>query len=361
MLLTIIIPTYNEATTIQKTIYQISKVFWRTNFTCDDYEILVVDDNYPDGTGDIVRELSTTLPVRLITRTQDPGLSQSVIEGFAQAKGNIIIVTDSDGSHDLLLLPQMYSECKTHDIVIGSRYMKGGDIRDWPIERRIISFGATFLARILFPCTTDPVSGFFAVKRDLVHHVLLKPCGYKILLEILGKSYWHTITELPYTFTNRCAGTSKLRTKTIFDFIKHLYSIARFPGRASREITKIKKFAAVGFSGVFVNSIALAFLVEWLSTPLVGASFIAVEIAIISNFLLNDSWTFKDHNNTKPWLHRLLSFNALCVGGMVLNVAVLGILSSFGLYYLISNLFGIGIAMSWNFLSNRRLTWSDNK
>ena len=356
MELSIIIPTFCEESTVAQTVYEISNILKRTDIS---FEILVVDDNSPDKTGTIVSEMSAFFPVRLITRTTDPGLSQSVIEGFAQARGNVIIVTDADQSHDLLLLPQMCSECKTHDIVIGSRYMKGGGIKDWPIKRRVISFGATFLSRILFPCVTDPVSGFFAVKRDLVHHAPLKPCGYKILLEILGKSYWHSVVELPYVFTNRRAGESKLRTKTIFDFVHHLYSIARFPGRASREVTKIKKFAAVGFTGVFVNSIALAFLVEWLSVPLVGASFIAVEIAIISNFLLNDSWTFKDHKNIKPWLHRLLSFNALCVGGMIFNVAVLGRLSSFGLYYLISNLFGIGVAMSWNFLSNRKLTWGN--
>lgn len=354
--LSIIIPTYNEESTVAQIVYEINNVLKCSGIS---FEILIVDDNSPDKTGSIVQEMSAFFPVRIITRTTDPGLSQSVIEGFAQARGNIIIVTDADQSHDLLLLPQMYRECLANDIVIGSRYMKGGGIKDWPIKRRVISWGATFLSRILFPCCSDPISGFFAVKKELVSHAPLKPCGYKILLEILGKSYWHTISEVPYVFQNRTAGTSKLRSKTIFEFVQQLYSVALFPGRASREVTKIKKFAAVGFTGVFVNSIALAFLVEWLSVPLVGASFLAVEIAIISNFLLNDSWTFKDHKNTKPWIHRLISFNSLCVGGMIINVAVLGILSSFGLYYLISNLCGIFVAMSWNFLSNRKLTWND--
>jgi dolichol-phosphate mannosyltransferase len=352
----VIIPTFNESETIQHTILTIDSVLQKTNIN---YEILIVDDNSPDKTGNIVAKMSVSFPVRLITRTSDPGLSQSVIEGFKQARGNIIAVTDADLSHDVSILPQMYETCLTNDVVIGSRYMQGGGIKDWPFKRRIISWGATFLSKILFPSVTDPVSGFFAVKKELVFHTNLQPCGYKILLEILGKSYWHTVYEIPYVFTNRTVGDSKLRSKTIFDFIRHLITIARFPGRASREITKIKKFALVGFTGVFVNSIALAFLVEWLSFPIVGASFLSVEIAIISNFVLNDSWTFKDHKNINPWLHRLISFNSLCVGGLIINVAVLGILSSFGLYYLISNLFGIGIAMSWNFLSNRKLTWKN--
>jgi dolichol-phosphate mannosyltransferase len=354
--LSVIVPTYKEELTIAQTIYEINSILKSTNIS---FEIIVVDDSSPDKTGMIVKEMSAFFPVRLITRTTDPGLSQSVMEGFSQARGNVVIVTDADQSHDLLLLPQMYRECLTNDIVIGSRYMKGGGIKDWPIKRRLISWGATFLSRILFPCTTDPVSGFFAVKKELVFHAPLAPRGYKILLEILGKSYWHTVVEIPYVFTNRTWGVSKLRSKTIFEFIQQLYSVALFPGRASREVNKIKKFAMVGFSGVFVNSIALAFLVECLSLPIVGASFVAVEIAIVSNFVFNDSWTFKDNKNANPWLHRLLSFNALCVGGLIINVAVLGILSSFGLYYMISNLCGIFVAMSWNFLSNRKLTWKD--
>ena len=358
--LTIVIPTFNESETVQRTILTIDSILQKTNI---DYEILIVDDNSPDGTADAAFETIhhfpvTRFPVRIITRTSDPGLSQSVIEGFKQARGKIIAVTDADLSHDISILPQMYEKCLTNDIVIGSRYMQGGGIKDWPFKRRIISWGATFLSKILFPSVTDPVSGFFAVKKELVFHTNLQPCGYKILLEILGKSYWHTVSEVPYTFTNRTIGNSKLRSKTIFDFIRHLITIARFPGRASREITKIKKFALVGISGIFVNMIVLAALKES-GAPLVGASFVAIELSIISNFLLNDNYTFHDEKPNKSWLHRLISFNGISVGGMLINVTVLAVLSIFNVWYIVGNFIGILCGFAWNFLGNRKMTWSD--
>jgi dolichol-phosphate mannosyltransferase len=355
MLLSIIVPTYNEAATIRNTIYQITKVLWRTNFTKDDYEILIIDDNSPDGTASVASETSA----RVIVRTQDPGLSQSVVEGFAQAKGEIIIVTDADLSHDISIIPEMYLSCKSNDIVIGSRYMEGGGIKDWPLKRRIISWGATFVSRILFPYVTDPVSGFFAVKRDLVQYAPLKPRGYKILLEILGRSYWHTIKEIPYTFTNRKVGESKLKTGTILEFIQEIIEISTHPtGRAQKELTKIKRFAVVGVSGIFVNMIMLATLKEWFSVPLVWASFMAIECAIITNFLVNDRWTFHGEGRDKPLLHRALSFNAVSIGGMIINVVILALLSALGVWYILGNLAGIIFGFGWNFLINRKITWS---
>jgi dolichol-phosphate mannosyltransferase len=356
--LTVIIPTYKEEEIIAPTLYEINSILKRTDIS---FEILIVDDNSPDKTGKIVQEVSAFFPVRLITRTADPGLSQSVIEGFAQARGDVIVVTDADQSHDLLLIPEMYRECKTHDIVNGSRYMKGGHIKDWPFKRRIISLGATFLARLLFPSVTDPVSGFFAVKRNLVSHASLTPCGYKILLEVLGKSCWHTIKELPYTFQNRAYGESKLKTKTIIDFVRHLWSIAHFPGRAREEIRKMKMFAVVGISGIFVNTIALAMFKEWFGFPLLGASFVAIELSIVSNFLLNDRLTFKDNKTHNPWLHRLLSFNGISIGGMIINMSSLMLLSFLGVYYLIANLASVPIGFLWNFLWNRKITWGVKK
>lgn len=354
--LTIIIPTYNEKKTIQKTIHEINHMMMRTSIP---FEILVVDDNSPDGTGKTVNEMiQQNYPVKLITRTSDPGLSQSVVEGFSRALGNIIVVTDADLSHDISTIPQMYQEVKKGtDIVIGSRYMRGGGTLHWPIQRRIISSGATILARLLFPDITDPVSGFFAVKKDLVEHAPLKPRGYKILLEILGRSYWNTVKEIPYTFVNRKGGKSKLKTGTIIDYARQVIDIARSPGRSLDEVNHGIKFAIVGISGIFVNMMILAGLKEYAGFPLIMASFIAIEISIFSNFLLNDRWTFEDITKTKPWIYRFLSFNGVAIGGMIINIVVLMLLSLFGIYYLVGNLIGIIISFFWNFSMGRRITW----
>ncbi len=104
-----------------------------------------------------------------------------------------------------------------NDLVIGSRYMEGGGIKKWPLKRRIISLGATFLGRLLFPDVSDPVSGFFAVRKSVVENAPLKPRGYKILLEVLGKGNWKNLKEIPFEFVDREIGSSKLKGRTIIE------------------------------------------------------------------------------------------------------------------------------------------------
>ena len=221
--LTIIIPTYNEAKTIFKTIEKISG-FMRT--TKIPFEILVVDDSSPDGTSEEVwRAIEAEYPVGLIVRSNNPGLSQAVIEGFRNARGDIFVVTDADLSHDVTAIPGLYGAVTIGaDIAIGSRYMPGGNIIDWPIKRRVVSWGATILSQLIYPELTDPVSGFFAVKKSLVSRASLNACGYKILLEVLSKTDYKSVVEIPYTFTNRRDGESKLRTGTMIEFLKQIYN-----------------------------------------------------------------------------------------------------------------------------------------
>jgi dolichol-phosphate mannosyltransferase len=353
--LSIIIPTFNEEENIQNTIQKISHTLRLTSIP---FEIIIVDDSSTDKTQQITIDLiARRYPVVLVTRTKDPGLSQSVIAGINKARGNVVVVTDADLSHDVSIIPQMYDEIKNNnsDIVIGSRYMSNGGIKDWPLKRRVISWGATFLSSVLFPQITDPVSGFFAIKKNLVLNTPnVKPRGYKILLEFLGKCRWHSFKEIPYTFQNRKLGNSKLKTTTIIDFIKQLISISIFPGRAWDELKRIFCFGIVGITGVAVNMIALSIFKNYL--PLIGASFIAIELAIISNFILNDAWTFKENNNG-TWLHRMISYNGVAVGGMVINMVALVILTTIGVWYVVANLVGILLGFAWNFLVNRKTTW----
>jgi dolichol-phosphate mannosyltransferase len=356
--LSIIIPTYNEEETIQATIQKISYIIRNSDIS---FEIIVVDDNSTDETQQLVVDLiARRYPVVLITRTKDPGLSQSVMAGIERAKGSVVVVTDADLSHSIEIIPDMYKEVKNNnvDIAIGSRYAYGGGIEDWPLKRRIISWGATTLSKILFPQITDPVSGFFGIKRDLVLNTPnIKPRGYKILLEFLGKCKWNKITELPYTFTNRKRGNSKLKTTTIIDFIKQLVDISLFPGRARDEIQKIIKFGGVGATGVIVNMICLSAFKEILNTPLIFASILSIEISILTNFLGNDNYTFHGTRCKKSFLHRMFSYNSICVGSMLINVAILIALTFIGVNYLIGNAIGISGGFAWNYLLNRKITW----
>ncbi len=222
---TVIIPTYNESENIEKIILKIDGILATTTIRP---QILIVDDDSPDSTPKQVRSLienrSTYSKLDLISRYANKGLSQSVMEGIQCSESDIIVVTDADMSHDINKIPEMYHEIKNGaDIVIGSRYMPGGGTKNWPVFRKAVSWGANSLARLYFPKLTDPVSGFFAIRKDIIFansknprkiNLDLKPCGYKILLEILSKCEYTTVVEIPYLFSDRKTGESKLRGNT---------------------------------------------------------------------------------------------------------------------------------------------------
>lgn len=363
--LTVIIPTFNEEANIRNIVMAVDAVFHENSLNG---QILVVDDNSSDGTIPAVHELKRTHPnVDILVRTEDHGLSQSVADGFLHAASNVFMVIDADFSHPPVLIPKMFEEiCKGNDVVIGSRYMEGGGIKEWPLKRRIISLGATFLGRILFPDITDPVSGFFAVRKEVVTNSSLKPRGYKILLEVLGKGTWEKDKEIPFEFVDREVGASKLKIRTIIEYAQQviditLYSLFHHHSAAWREWKRVFKFGIVGLSGIVVNLGLLFLLVEsaFLNKDL--ASLIAIEFSILNNFIWNDTWTFRSNEDKKfssRW-HRLLAFNIVSIGGAVINYGVFLILSKwFGVYYLLSQLIGILVAFVWNFFINRRVTWT---
>ena len=362
--LTVIIPTYREEANIGAMVREVSR-------TLADHrirgEILVIDDSSPDRTIPIVRDLEKALPhVRLVVRTADPGLSQSVVEGFGIARGSVIQVIDADFSHPVSLIPAFLRRIREGaDVVIGSRYVAGGGIGEWPLSRRIISLGATAMGRILFPEITDPVSGFFAVKREVVEGAPLEPRGYKILLEVLGKGHWTRAEEIPYTFENRKEGASKLSLTTIIAYAVQVggitgHAFSRREGAAWRELSRILRFAMVGISGIAVNMGILWGLTELAGIYYLYSSAVAIETSIITNFLLNDFWTFGGETGHRMGrrLHRFLSFQLVSLGGLVVNMAVLFAGKEiFGIYYLAANLLGILAAFVWNYVVNRNVTW----
>jgi dolichol-phosphate mannosyltransferase len=363
--LTVIIPTFNEESNIRNIVMAVDLIFHEHSLNG---QILVVDDNSSDGTISIVNDLKRSREnVEIVVRDKDHGLSQSVADGFSHATSDIFIVIDADFSHPPVLIPRMYSEIRNgNDIVIGSRYMEGGGIKKWPLKRRVISIGATFLGRLLFPDITDPVSGFFAVRKQVVEMAPLKPRGYKILLEVLGKGTWERDKEIPFEFVDREAGTSKLKIRTIIEYAHQVFDITRHSfthhqSAAWREWKRVFRFGVVGFSGIAVNLGILFFLVEFAHFDKILAGFIAIELSILNNFIWNDLWTFHLVENPKlssRW-HRLVVFNLVSAGGVAVNLGIYYILMNwFGLYYLISQLVGILIAFIWNFLINRRFTWT---
>jgi len=361
--LTVIIPTYKEEANIRNIITEVDAVFKQNNLNG---EILVVDDNSPDSTITIANEIKKIKPnVNSIVRLADHGLSQSVAEGFDKAASDILVVIDADLSHPPALIPAMYHEIKEgYDVVIGSRYMDGGGIKKWPLKRRIISLGATFLGRLLFPDVSDPVSGFFAIRKSVVANASLKPRGYKILLEVLGKGTWEKDKEIPFEFVDREVGSSKLKLKTIVEYAQQviditLFSFTHHQSAAWREWKRVFKFGLVGISGIIVN---LGILQLLLMAGISGyiALFFAIAVAILNNFIWNDLWTFRSSPQrlvTSIW-QRLWLFYTVSSGGAIINYAIAVLLTQFiGINIILSDIIGILIGFGWNFLLNRRFTW----
>lgn len=231
----IVIPTYNEAAGIEKLLRALGATFAANGL---DGEVIVVDDNSPDGTGDVVERLAEELPVRCLHRSGKLGLSSAVIDGWAIARSDSTVLgaMDADFSHDVNALPKMVQalESGAYGLAIGSRYVPGGGIANWPKRRIVVSRVACWLAR---PLTNvkDVTSGFFLVRRDALAGVVLDPIGFKIGLEVIAKAHYGKAIEVPYVFTDRVAGESKLNEREIFNYLKQLgklYSAWLRPKRA---------------------------------------------------------------------------------------------------------------------------------
>lgn len=231
----IVIPTYNEAGGIERLLRGLGDIFKANGL---DGEIIVVDDNSPDGTGAIVDRLASELPVRCLHRPGKLGLSSGVIDGWKYARPESVALgaMDADFSHDINILPKMVEALASgqYGLAIGSRYVKGGGITNWPAKRIITSRVACWLAR---PLTNvkDITSGYLLVKREALNGVELDPIGFKIGLEVVAKAHYGRAIEIPYVFTDRIVGESKLNQKEIFNYLKQLrklYTARLFPGKA---------------------------------------------------------------------------------------------------------------------------------
>ena len=218
----IVVPTYNEAAGIEKLVVMVGDLFRENGL---DGELIVVDDNSPDGTGAIVDGLASRYPVRVLHRPGKMGLSSGVIDGwrFARADSEALGAMDADFSHDATIVPKMVEALASgrYGLAVGSRYVKGGGIENWP-KRRI--FTSWVACRLAFPLTpiNDVTSGFFLVKRDALAGVKLDPIGFKIGLEVAAKAKYGTAIEIPYVFKDRVLGESKLNGKEITNYLKQL-------------------------------------------------------------------------------------------------------------------------------------------
>jgi len=218
----IVIPTYNEAGGIETLLRALDAIFQAHSL---DGEIVVVDDNSPDGTGAIVDRLAQTLPVRCLHRPAKLGLSSGVIDGWKIARKESVALgaMDADFSHDIDALPSMVEALESggYGLAVGSRYVAGGGIANWPKRRIVTSRVACWLARPLTK-VKDVTSGYFLVRREALEGVTLDPIGFKIGLEVIVKGKYGKVLEVPYVFKDRVFGESKLNQKEIWNYLKQL-------------------------------------------------------------------------------------------------------------------------------------------
>lgn len=221
-LISIVVPTYNEAQTVPVLARRLQVALGE-----GDWELVVVDDGSPDGTADIAAGLAPDLPVRVVRRPGKLGLASAVMAGWAEAHGDVLVVMDADLSHPPESVPALVEMLRSGaDMAVGSRYVRGGGVVDWPLRRRIVSRVACLMGNALVP-VRDATSGFFAVRRAVIEGVRLNPIGFKIGFEVIARGRHRRVVEVPYTFRDREHGASKFGTREILNYGLQLAQVAR--------------------------------------------------------------------------------------------------------------------------------------
>ncbi|TGK22221.1 glycosyltransferase family 2 protein [Leptospira fluminis] len=375
----VLIPTYNEAENINLIVGRVSNILKKEN-----YEILIIDDNSPDGTWRIAEELGENDErIRIIRRMGEKGLSSAVMTGMASARGKYFVVMDADLQHDENILPQMIGDLSSgFDLAVGTRYASGGSVGKWSALRSLMSRFATWFARRFLPIgVSDPMSGFFGLKKEVFDRVenRMNPRGFKILLEILGRSKVALkVAEIPYIFRNRARGDSKLDNSVVRNFLVAILDI-RFGKWVSPTFLL---YCIVGFLGVFVNIGGFLFLeaagfgevhTGFRILPKFSLSVLfGIELSVISNFVLNNYFTFYERRYFR-WdaLRGFLIFSLVSVLGIFVQLSVFHflyyrLLPEFGSTpgweaRLVCDLLAIALAMFTNYLLNSNVTWMESK
>ncbi|MBK1986281.1 glycosyltransferase [Sphaerospermopsis aphanizomenoides BCCUSP55] len=375
ILLSLVIPTYKERDNIEKIVNILSGLL--DEAIPGNYELIVVDDDSPDLTWQVAQSLIPDYPqLRVMRRQEERGLSSAVIRGWQAATGRILGVIDGDLQHPPEVLFQLLQKIEQGaDLALASRHVDGGGVSSWSVIRRFLSRGAQVLGLIILPGVlgrvTDPMSGYFMVRRSAIAGATMNPVGYKILLEVIGRGQVREIAEAGYVFRERTEGESKVTWKQYVEYIQHLIRLRVSTGRLGKisrkidfPIGKFIRFGLVGLSGVFVDMAVLYLLSDdsTLGWNLTRSKIIAGEVAIFNNFLWNDAWTFADVSmQQKGWrqrIKRFLKFNVVCLAGLVINVLVLNIVYNFLIRnQYIANLIAIAVATIWNFWVNLKLSW----
>jgi dolichol-phosphate mannosyltransferase len=354
-----VVPTRNEADNVAELVRRVERAVPNLPL-----EIIFVDDS-TDRTPEAIEALQGQHRPEIVLVHRSPeqrgdGLGGAVVRGLQIARAPLVCVMDADLQHPPELLPQMLeaAEHDSADLVVASRYCGGGEAKTFGRLRASISQGSTQVARLLFPNrlrnVTDPMSGFFLVRRNAINLAVLKPNGFKILLEIIGRSPGLRTTEVPFQFGTRHAGESKASLHEGLRFIQLLLGL-----RLGAGVMRFARFGLVGVSGLVVNTMMLGFATEMLGIFYLLSALIATQVSTLWNFGLSEAWVFSRRHSTQGRPRRLAMF-------LVMNNAAFGLrgpmiialTSILGIHYLASNLFSLLALMVIRYAVADRFIWA---
>lgn len=373
--LSVVTPTYNEADNVPLLVERLHE-----SLADVPHEIIVADDDSPDRTWEVAEKIAEGDPtLRVMRRFHDHGLSAAVLDGMSVARGEHLAVIDADLQHDESILPQMLDEVRRGeaDVCVGSRSTEGGGYGEWGLGRRLVSWVATAIARLLLRVpVSDPMSGYFVVTRDAYEDAAprINPRGFKILLEFIGRDRSLRVAEVGYEFRLRQHGETKLNRSVIRSY---LLAVAEL--RLGRQVDPaLLLYVLVGLVGLAINSLMFA-LAEAIGFPLwdtglneavdpISTSFLfSVQVSIFVLFVLNNEFTFWEQRYVGWKLPPAFAvYEVMSLLGTLAHVATFTYLQNIG--FLLSvlgsgpartvhNLVGAVVALVVNWYLNTTYLW----
>ena len=358
--LSVVVPTFNESENVPALVDRLRSVLRDQN-----WEVVFVDDDSPDGTADVIRAIGQRdSRVRCVQRIGRRGLSSACIEGMLASSAPYVAVMDADLQHDETLLPKMLETLKREDLdaVVGSRYVNGGGIGDWSKRRASLSRVARLLSGLVVKANlTDPMSGFFMIQRRTLNAAVknLSGIGFKILVDLFASSpHALRFRELPYEFRTRQAGESKLDSQVEWDYLMLLVDklIGRFVP------VRFLSFAMIGGSGVIVHLAVVWALFRGYDVSFVASQTAATLVAMVYNYSLNNLLTYRDRRlRGWRWLSGLFSFTLACSVGAFANVGISSYVFRQDSGWALAALVGVIVSSVWNYAVTSVYTWNRPK
>ncbi|EKX62146.1 glycosyltransferase family 2 protein [Streptomyces ipomoeae] len=329
---TIVVPTFNESANVRELLHQITETV-PSRLPC---EVVFVDDS-TDDTPEVINEAAQDCPFPVTVLHRDKpvgGLGGAVVEGMKAAGSDWIVVMDGDLQHPPSLVPELVAtgERSSAGLVVASRYIKGGSRAGLAGSYRVaVSRGATWLTKSLFPRRlhgiSDPMSGFFAIRRSAVTAEVLQPLGYKILLELAVRSRPRQVTEVPFVFQDRFAGESKSTAQEGLRFLRHLVGL-----RTASPLARMIVFGLIGVTGFIPNLAGLWTLTHVLGMHYVPAEILANQLGVLWNFFLIEHLCFRERRKHRKGWDRVGRFALLANADLVLRIPLIALfVAQFGM------------------------------